>query len=260
MLLVGQGPQAQGAVWQDVVAANLLDVLAAGAKEAGFADPKSYAEGFLSYYWDDMQRALFRTDLIQPHDPNDPNVIRSFIDSGRRWLQTKWGFGKLPSGGSTGGGRGAARTTAEMFDIDQLTDKINESWRSFTLSDAPNARELARQYVAQVAGNPSQALDFNTWVKNRMRNTPEWNFVFRNKPAGVSEEDYIRFYASSVFNVLGPSGDAPTVARNAAAFGASPDALEGRLRFHPTVSRSSGFIGKVEESYRSIRDLLGGFK
>jgi hypothetical protein len=139
-----------------------------------------------------------------------------------------------------------------------LADRINETWQAYTLSDAPNAKELARQYVATVAGNPAQALDFSTWAKRRVLESPDAKFIFRNKPAGVSEEDYMRFYASNVFGVLGPTGDAPTVARNAAALGATPDALEGRMRFHPTVTKSSNFINRIENRFRSLRDVLGG--
>jgi hypothetical protein len=263
LLLAGRGPQREIPGWMDTVATNLQDILTAGAKDAGFADPASFAGSFLDYYWEDMQSAVFGGGKGPLH-PEDPQNIRSFIEMGRKYLQQRWTYGDLPAGGTTGSGRGGGggggggRTTAQMFDIDQLADRINETWRLYTLADAPNAKDLARQYVQTVAGNPAQALDFATWAKRRVLESPDAKFLFRNKPSGVSEEDYMRFYASNVFGVLGPTGDAPTVARNAAAFGASPDSLEGRLRFHPTVAKSSKFIDRIENRYRSLRDVLGG--
>jgi hypothetical protein len=260
LLLAGRGPQKDIPGWLDTVATNLQDMLTAGAKEAGFADPGSFGASFLDYYWEDMQTVVFGGGRGPLH-PEDPQNIRSFIEMGRKYLQQKWGYGELPRGGTSGSGRGGGgggggRSVAESFDADMLADRINQTWQAFTLSDAPNAKELARQYISTVAGNPTQALDFNTWVKKRVLDSPDAKFIFRNKPAGVSEEDYIKFYASNVFSVLGPTGDAPTVAKNAASFGASPDALEGRLRFHPTVTKSSNFLNRIEDRYRSMRDVL----
>ena len=263
LLLAGRGPEAEVEGWMDTVATNLLDILTAGATDAGFADPKSYASSFLDYYWADLSSAVWDHQGLVGTDRSDPNNIRSFIETGRRWLQGKWGHGTLPKGGTSGSGRGGGggggRSVAQSFDVDQLAQKINETWQAYTLSDAPNAHALAKQYVSQVAGNPSQALDFSTWVRKRLEGTDEWKFVMRNKPAGIDPADYIKFYASNVFGVLGPTGDAPTVARNAAALGASPDALEGRLKFHGTVTKSSNYINRIEQRYRSVRNVLGAF-
>lgn len=272
-ILAGAGPaEAEDTfeVWEDVLATQLLDGLTAGAAQAGFLDPKSFAEGFLQFHWDGLMKQLDQ-DFVSgipegmgtSNRLNNPSVIAAMVNSGLGYLQGKWQWGDLPKrggssggGGGGGGGRGSVRN---MFDADALAGRITDMWQTFLIAEPPNAKALANEYINLVAGSPDRTVDFETWVENRMKEDPRWNFVFQNKPSGISAKSYIQYYASQVMNVLGPIGDAPGIARSQAALAAGPDAIAGRLKFHQGVTQTSGYLNRVEEKYRSVRDVLGAF-
>lgn len=266
-ILAGAGPSEEEdtfEVWQDVLSTQLLDGLSAGAAEAGFLDPKSFAEGFLSYHWDGLMGQINNHFArLGPDRMNDPSIIASMVNDGLGYLQGKWQWGELPKRGKSvgggGGGGGGGRNVRDLFDADALAGRITDMWQTFLISEPPNAKALAGEYINLVAGNPDRTVDFETWVKGRMKEDPRWNFVFQNKPAGISEESYIKYYASQVMNVLGPVGDAPGIARSQAALASGPDAIAGRLKFHQGVTQTSGYLNRVEEKYRSVRDVLGAF-
>lgn len=266
-ILAGAGPEEEEAtfeVWQDVIAAQLVDGLSAAAKEAGFLDPKSFAEGFLQFHWDGLMGQLNNHySRLGQQGMNNPSIISSMINDSLSYLQGKWQWGDLPKRGASsglgGGGGGGGRNVRDLFDVDALSGRITDMWQTFLISEPANAKALANDYINLVAGSPDRTIDFETWVKNRMKEDPRWNFVFQNKPKGISEESYIRYYAGQVMNVLGPTGDAPGIARSQAALAAGPDAIAGRLKFHQGVTQTSGYLNRVEEKYRSVRDVLGAF-
>lgn len=271
LLLRGKGPEADNSLeqWQNIVYTNLIDAVALGAKEAGFADPGSYAKGFVNFYRDTLDTLFNQTLQLtgQPpapgsvRDPNNPTAMMELIRSGLHFLNQKWGWGDLTSlgGGSGGGGGGGGGINVrDRFDVDQLALKINEAYQSGLMKEAPNPHKMARAYVDQVASNPTKALDFQTWVRRQMEADPMWKMVYQNKPDGVSPEMYMGFYANRVLQVIGAgASDASKIVQSQAALASSPDALAGRLSLHENVQQSSGFLGQLEQRARSAREILG---
>lgn len=257
----------QLAPWQQVVYDSVFNVLSSSADAAGFADPKSFVAAWLDFHGDDMIAYAGgagnpNVGLAGPQaDMNDPRAISLMIQSAIAWANSRWQWGELSTSlrRRTGGGRAGAggRSIRDQFDLEALSLSINAQYNALLLKDAPNAKALARAYVDQVVANPGKALDFNTWVRNRVLDDPTAKWVFANKPEGVSHEEYMAQKAQAIASVLGTPEDFGDRARGAAALNASPDALAGRLKLHAGVQRSENFLTSIENRYRSAARLLG---
>lgn len=271
LLLSGRAPESQMEQWETIVYKNLVDSVTVAAREAGFADPASYAQGFVDYYrsglntlFDQTLQLTARPDFAgSPRDPNNPSAMGDLISQGLSFLNMKWGWGDLlavgkTGGGGGGGGLGSSVNVRDRYDIDALARRANEMWQSHLLDEAPNPRQLAQTYIDQIASNPAKALDFESFVKRQMEATPMWKMVYQNKPDGVSPEMYMGFYANRVLQTIGVgASDASALTRSQAAMGSSPDALAGRLQLHKNVQQSAGFLGQLEQKARSAREVLG---
>lgn len=241
----------------DYISRASLGWLTGLARDAGMADPGSFAASFLSYHWNDVVREVNKHSW-QYFDKNPIDNTTGQLElfkAAQSVLRPAWQWGgaELKSGRGSGG-----RSIAQSFDIDQLANSAREMWNVYLRAD-PNVdpKILARAYVQEVTDNPNQALDFATWVKKRMQQDPTWGFVFRNKPPGTADEDYIRQYADAVTSVVGPAKDANQIIQQLASLNASGDSIGGRLRLHESVQKSTGFMNRVEGRYRSARKMLG---
>lgn len=169
------------------------------------------------------------------------------------------------SRGSRGSGR-RGPTAAElrnMFDEDQLTDAVQSMWGAYLLEETPEARAIAKQYIeAIVSTGGEKEIDFETFVKGRIRKTARHKLIYQNKPEHLDELQYIGPYAQMAGQVLGgASGNQQIVgdlAAGAAALGASQEAFAGRLQRTDQFTGTKGFIGGLEERVRNVRNVLRG--
>jgi len=155
---------------------------------------------------------------------------------------------------SGGGGSGAAGPT---FDIEQLTQAGQNIWRGLLLDENPDIRILAQAYVDQATANPNQALDFTAFVRQRALATPRAKSIYRNKPEGMSEEDYIMQYYQAAMQISGPH-NAEGIAIGGAQMQADPYSYQARLQRTAEYQSSSGFINGLEERLRTLSGVLGG--
>jgi len=166
--------------------------------------------------------------------------------------------------GSGSGSRGpTSAQIRDSFDEDQLTEAANKMWGAYLVEDAPNARGIAKGYIdAVVAGRGEKTIDFETFVLERIRKTNRHKLVYRNKPEGASELEYISPYTQAATSVIGgagrPGGTASDVAAGGAALGASSDAFRDRLARTPQHQQTKGFINGLEQRVRDVKNVLRG--
>lgn len=157
---------------------------------------------------------------------------------------------------STGGGRGSGLSAAS-FDIEELTQGAQNIWRGLLLEENPNIRSIAQAYIDQAVASPDQRLDFTAYVRRRALDTARAKNIYRNKPPGMGEEEYIMQYYQAAMQISGPHG-AEALAIGGAQMQADPYAFAARLQRTPEYQSSSTFINGIEERLRELSGVLGG--
>lgn len=169
------------------------------------------------------------------------------------------------AGGGGGGGGGSRKPTPDeiraLFDIDALTRKIQQMGRGYLIEEVEDARSVAEAYVeAIVKTGGEQEIEFDTYVINRLKKSDRWTQLYRNKPDGVDELQYISQYAAVAQQMLGGNrgkGIGKVVGQGAALAG-SPDAFMNRVAREDTVRNSSNFINSLEKRMSGVSQVLRG--
>jgi len=171
-------------------------------------------------------------------------------------------IGKNSGRGS--GSRGpSAADIRNSFDIEQLTDAVQNLWGAYLLEDTKDARKIAKNYIdAIVASGGQKEIDFKTFVLGRMEGTARWDQIYQNKPEGQDPLQYIGPYVSMTNSVIGGGqGDkalSGSIAAGGAALGASQDAFAQRLQRTDAHTSTSGFINGIEGKVRGVSNVLRG--
>lgn len=165
-------------------------------------------------------------------------------------------------GGGGGGGGGRARTPEEIrnqFDVDELTERATEIWRGILLTDDFDARGMAQAYVdAIVASKGEKRIDFDTFIRNKARETDRHASIYTHfKPGALSEEQYLQPFHAAAQQVLRPE-NAADVAIGGAQFGADSATFGARLRRSEEATGSAPFIGELESRLSDLNSLFKG--
>lgn len=148
-----------------------------------------------------------------------------------------------------------------MFDLDALTRQAQQLGRGYLIEDIEDARSIASAYVDSIVkSGGEQKIDFDTFVINQLKKNDRWTQLYRNKPDGVDELQYVSQYAAIAQQMLGGNrgkgiGD---VVSQGAALGSSPADFQSRLMREETVQHSSAFINSLEGRMRGVRNILRG--
>jgi hypothetical protein len=194
-------------------------------------------------------------------------------DGFQSMLQSAWNFWKTripglqdygsfakPKAPRRGGGtrRPTAGEIRNMFDIDQLTDATRGIWRGLMLNEPENARSIAESYVeAIVATKAEKEIDFETFVKNRARGTARYNTIYENKPASLSEEQFLQPYHQAALQVT-QGDEAANIAIGGAQFGATASAFGSRLRRTEAATASAPFVNNLQNRLHDLSGVLRG--
>lgn len=199
--------------------------------------------------------------------PETPQDWKQIWDAGIFFFSGKLGVDLENIGASRGRGSGSRGPSAadirNSFDEDELTDAVQSLWGSHLFEDTSQARSIAKNYInAVVAGGGQKEVDFKTFVVNRMKKTPRWNLIYRNKPEGVDPLQYSQKYAQMAEAAIGGGAGNKkllgSLAAGGAALGASQDAFAGRLQRTDAQRNSQGFINGLEETVRGVSQVLRG--
>jgi len=179
-----------------------------------------------------------------------------------RWPQGfQWENGRLvpQADRTTGGGGGGygGGMSAGNFDLAQLASGVVGLWRSVLWEEPDDPRGIARAYRDERLANPMQALDFETWVRNRMKGTARYQALYGAKPEALSEEQFMAPYYSMALQWLAPDDAVRTTLRGAM-LGATPEGFQARLAKDPSVMRTAPFIARLESRLDRMRGVLRG--
>jgi hypothetical protein len=167
-----------------------------------------------------------------------------------------------PSGGGGSGG-GAVGGSLEgqirsSFDVSQLAAEAQNLYRGLMFDDLQDPRALAREYIDKiVATGGAQKYDFDTFVTDKIMESPRAAALYSNKPLGMSPQDYMQPYLQSAQAVLGGTQEAVDTAVAGARLGASSSAFQARLARTDANTGSAPFINQLGAR---LNDLKGVFK
>jgi hypothetical protein len=257
-----------GVVWQDQLFDTMISQTRALAKEGGMnAD---MAEAYVRISWggllDYIGKDIFGRAQVSLYGDanltmtNTAEGLQKLAGIGMNWIAARIpGFSGLTIGG--GGARGP--TSAEIrqsFDVGQLAGRAGDLWRGYLVEEPQDARGLARAYVdAVVRSGAEQKIDFDTFVVDRIKATPRYAVMSKNKPKGMDYMNYIAPFVGSAQEILGGNqgrGGISQVVMSAAGLGSDPQSFRERLKRSDTVTGSSGYINSLTEKTSGISRVL----
>jgi hypothetical protein len=248
--------------WQrSVIAALQRDMRVAG-KDLGYS--QDVIDGLVAQYalpiLNHLDGMLRGWDLPAPRSALHYNML---LGHAKTFFASKSGLGQqllnFREQGPTGP-RGPRKPTADeirqSFDLDQLSSAVTDAYQGMILDDPKDPRAVARAYVEAIVANPEQKLDFQTFVEGRVKQEPRYQMIYKNKPRGMSDAQFLQPYVQQAMQRLRPQNVAE-VSRAGAQLGASPDAFRANLDIQRESQVSAPFITGME---RRITELGGVFK
>ena len=165
-----------------------------------------------------------------------------------------------PGCGSTGSGsRGpTAQEIRDQFDLDKLTRRATDIWRTTLLTDEVDTRRMARAYIdAIVKSGGTKEIDFPEFITKKAEATDRFASIYRSKPSSMSTSEYLSPYFQAAASVAGP-GEAAEIAIQGAQFGADPKAFSARLNRTDAATSSSAFVNSLHSRLSDLNTLFGG--
>lgn len=199
--------------------------------------------------------------------PMDPEGMQVLFDAAQLWIGQYFpGFrdaitAELPS---TSGrrGRGSGRPTAAeiraQFDMDALIEAVNQMSRGLILTEFDSARAVAKSYVDAIVANPEQKLDFETFARARILNSPRAKVIYKDKPEALSHEQFLQPYVQAASQMIGPGhgNQLANIATGGARLGADPNAFRARLQRTRQVQSSTPFLSKLGDRVSGLKQVL----
>lgn len=188
----------------------------------------------------------------------------NFLKDTQPKLTELWRYGRADpfnpnrGGGKGGGGGGGAKgLSAADFDLDYITEQVQELWRAYLLDDNKDPRAIASAYVNARVAKPESPLELETFVLNRIRNTGRYRSIYRSKPEGIDELSFMNRYLSTARQYLS-EGTAQGVAIGGAQFNAAPGAFQERISREREVQTTAPFIAGLEQMLSDVNGVLRG--
>lgn len=174
----------------------------------------------------------FAISAITSGDPNVVPGIPFILDPAQ--LVADFQAIRQPSAGP---GRGAVGRSAIVFDRAELTEGATERWRGMLLEPPDDAAidGLVSDYMKDANAfwmKEAGRRDFDTFVLDRIRQQPRYNYLYSKKPGFQSEAEYMTGFR----NVVAGAGVNPTAGLREIEAGASSGA--GLAGFGERVSRT----------------------
>lgn len=256
--------------WQDEVKSLVKSYFK--SLGAGLGIPATAINAWVDAHWGNAFNNWAMTYIVSPQLIRGVGITPAFIQSVTNAV-IMWYLGNAPGaevfrqasagkavrGGGGGGGVGRVNLRGQ-FDLNELAMRANDLAQAYLLKDLSNAKEIAKSYVDLVVSRPDQRVDFETYVINEfLKKDPRWSTIYRFKPEGVPERQYLAQYAQHVLSVLGGGQgfDNPSeIAVNQAALGTSPETVSARLQRTRTVTSGSGFLNRLERRLAAIGEVF----
>jgi hypothetical protein len=214
---------------------------------------------------------LYVNGKINPYTIQGSQLIES---AALGWMDRQLpGFGQFVANRFSGSGSGRGRSSGSrkptageiraQFDEAELTDAVTGMGQAYLVEELDDAGVWAKAYIEEhVRTGGEKKIDFETFVKDRMKKTARWQMIYRNKPQGVDELEYMKPYTQAALSAMGgASGNVSHVSgvvAGGAALGSSEAAFMSRLKRTDQVRNSSGFISGLEDRLQNVSGILRG--
>jgi hypothetical protein len=214
----------------------------------GILDPSYLATTFLMPRLPAMRRAVqsyldANGNFIPGYTFKDVVIDIADLSSGNG---RDWQFGSLPDYGNP----------EDLYDKNQLRNTATGLVSRILLDDNPNfVNKVTQDYTDYLIANPTSKVDFNTYVYNAIKNTGRYKSIYKNKPEGITEDQYISIYNNAA-SVASPADQEGLVAAQAMA-GGTAETTQRVAQFTESGTRSNAFINGIEQSAQNLSRLLG---
>lgn len=159
---------------------------------------------------------------------------------------------------TTGRTRMTPTEIRNQYDLTAMAGSVNDVWRLLLLESNPDARQMASDYVeAMVATRGEKAIDFETFIRERAKETARYASIYRKKPDSHSEEQFLQPYFQAAQQRLRPMNAART-AIGGAQFGADAGTFQARLDRSNESITSAPFIQALGARVESLNGVLKG--
>jgi len=167
---------------------------------------------------------------------------------------------KLNTVNQQGPGPGSGTTRRSLkFDRNHLVAQVSDLWHRWMMEpgEAPMGQingiidEYIREAQAFWSGQGGQ-LDFDTYVKEKLRQTPRWKTVFKHKLPGTTEEQFLNEYLGRISQF--GMGDEFNQKQGFAAVtsGAAPIEQVKRVSRTREVQNSGGFSQRLAQTIKGL--------
>lgn len=158
-----------------------------------------------------------------------------------------------------GGGGGGTTRRALEFDRNHLVSQVEDLWHSWMLEpgEAPMGiiNGIVDQYIREAksfwSGKGGQ-LDFDTFVRGKLKSQPRYKTVFKHKLPGTTEEQFLNDYLGRISQF--GQGDQFNQEQGFAAVtsGASPIDQTKRVSRTREVQNSGGFSQRLAQTLKGV--------
>lgn len=257
--------------WIDVVSGEVARSLSAWGKANGYSNDvmKEIYSQHSPRMFNDVAQYMQSLSRAGVPTTSTPDGLNRLVDYAIDWWGSRTGMAlrRVSSGGGGGGrgrrgGGGASGPTAEdirnRFDVEELTNGVNEMWRAMVFEENPQAKKLATQYVdAIVASKGEKKIDFATFVEEKIKETSRFKSIYRSKPEHLSPGEYMAPYLNLARQMAAPD-DADDIAIQGAQFGAGPQDFQARLQREDSVTGSAPYINGLEARLSNLNKIFAG--
>lgn len=127
----------------------------------------------------------------------------------------------------TSGGGGGGTSRSIEFDRNDLIDQVSGLWGQWYFETAPDAQvaDIVDDYITEARSfwvGKGGRLEFDTFVRDRLRSLPKYQVFFKNKSPSMSEEQHVAQFAQPIRGLGLRSGLADEHIRTALGSGAGP--------------------------------------
>jgi len=214
------------------------------ANANGILDSDYLATAYLTPKIPNMLRGI-QAYLDQNGNILSEYTIRDVVKDVGNLAARDWQFGTLPD----------YANPDEQYDRNQLKNTATGLVTQLLLDDNPNfVNKVTDDYVDYRIANPGAKVEFNSYVFNAIKNTGRYRMIYKNKPLGMTEQQYISNYNSAT-QIAAPGEQQELVTAQAAAGGTAETAKIAAM-FGETGSRSNQFINSIEQSAESLHKLF----
>lgn len=229
----------------NAILAEVYNVYKKSANANGVLDADYLATAYLTPLIPNMLRAI-NAYMDSNGNLTGGYTIRDIVNDVSNLAGRDWQFGALPDYGNPD----------TMYDKNQLKNTATGLVSQLLLDDNEQfVNKVTADYIDYKIANPGKQIDFNSYVYTQIKNTGRYKMLYKNKPLGLTEQQFLSTYNSAT-EIAAP-GDRSEIIASQATAGGTAETAAVAARFSESGARSNTFINSVEQSAETLAKLFG---